>query len=605
MSENKDLKILLTNLPDQPGVYKYFDEAGEIIYIGKAKSLKKRVNSYFNKVHDNRKTTVLVSKIRDIQYTVVDSEYDALLLENSLIKEFMPRYNISLKDDKSYPLIKISKERFSKVYAMRNPVKDGSEYFGPYSNAKLMYMVLDFAKKLYPTRNCNYDLSEKNIRDKKVKLCLEYQIGNCKGPCQGLQSLDDYSKNIANIKHILKGNLSEAKKHFKLQMSEAAEALHFEEAQQYKEKLEMLEKYQAKSTIVNNNINNVDVFGIVSTPTSAYINYLRVVNGMIIQTHNLEYKKKIDETDEELLLEAIAEIRNTQFIETEELILPFELSIETEFNITVPLGGDKKKLLDLSIKNALYLKHEKQQASDKLDPGLKTDRILNTMMIDLRLKVPPRHMECFDNSNIQGTNPVSACVVFKDAKPSKSDYRHFNVKTVIGPDDFATMTEVLTRRYSRLLNEKQALPDLIIIDGGKGQLSAAVDALQSLGIYGKIPVIGIAKRLEELYYPNDPLPLYLDKKSETLRIIQQMRDEAHRFGITHHRNRRSKNFTITSLEEIDGIGSVTANTLLSYFKSVKKIKEAGKEKLMEVVSEKTAKAILDFYHNESKNHTQI
>jgi excinuclease ABC subunit C len=601
MSEKNHLKVLLSNLPDQPGVYKYFDEQGTIIYIGKAKSLKKRVNSYFTKIHDNRKTAVLVSKIRDIQYTVVDSEYDALLLENSLIKEFLPKYNISLKDDKSYPLIKISKERFSKVYAMRNPVKDGSEYFGPYSSGKLMYLVLDFAKKLYPTRNCNYDLSEKNIRDKKVKLCLEYQIGNCKGPCQGLQSLEDYNQTIANIKHILKGNLSEAKKHFKQKMTEAVELLQFEEAQIYKEKLDLLEKYQAKSTIVNNNISNVDVYGIVSTPTAAYVNYLRVVNGMIIQTHNLEYKKKIDESDEELLLQAIAEIRNTQYTETEELILPFELSIDIAFNITVPLSGDKKKLLDLSMKNALYLKHEKQQAADKLDPGLKTERILTTMMTDLRLKTLPKHIECFDNSNIQGTNPVSACVVFKDAKPSKSDYRHFNVKTVIGPDDFATMTEVVTRRYSRLINEQQALPDLIVVDGGKGQLSAAIDALKSLNIYGKVPIIGIAKRLEELYYPNDPLPLYLDKKSETLRIIQQMRDEAHRFGITHHRNRRSKNFTVTSLEEIDGIGSVTARTLLSHFKSVKKIKAANKDILMAVVSEKTANAIIEYFSNEQTN----
>ena len=556
------------------------------------------MNSYFTKVHDNRKTAVLVSKIRDIQYTVVDSEYDALLLENSLIKEFLPKYNISLKDDKSYPLIKISKERFSKVYAMRNPVKDGSEYFGPYSSGKLMYLVLDFAKKLYPTRNCNYDLSEKNISQKKVKLCLEYQIGNCKGPCQGLQSLENYNVTIANIKHILRGNLSEAKKHFKQQMTEAVEQLHFEEAQIYKEKLDLLEKYQAKSTIVNNKISNVDVYGIVSTPTAAYINYLRVVNGMIIQTHNLEYKKKIDESDEELLLQAIAEIRNTQFTDTEELILPFEPSTELAFNITIPVNGDKKKLLDLSMKNALYLKHEKQQAADKLDPGLKTDRILTTMMTDLRLTTLPKHIECFDNSNIQGTNPVSACVVFKDAKPSKSDYRHFNVKTVIGPDDFATMTEVVTRRYSRLINEQQALPDLIIVDGGKGQLSAAIDALRNLRIYGKVPIIGIAKRLEELYYPNDPLPLYLDKKSETLRIIQQMRDEAHRFGIKHHRNRRSKNFTVTSLEEIDGIGSVTARALLSHFKSVKKIKAADKATLMNVVSEKTANAILEHFSNE-------
>ncbi len=593
-----DIKTILINLPEQPGVYKYFDDESTIIYVGKAKNLKKRVNSYFTKKHDNRKTAVLVSKICNIQYTIVDTEYDALLLENSLIKEFQPKFNISLKDDKSYPLIRITKERFPKVFAMRNPIKDGSEYFGPYSNVKLMHVILDLAKKLYPTRNCNYDLSQKNIDNNKYRVCLEYQIGNCKGACEGNEKEEDYMQSIAGIKHILRGNLAEVKQHLKQKIILASSTLAFEEAQLYKEKLDLVEKYQAKSTIVNNRINNVDVFGFVSTPNAAYINYLRVANGMIIQTHNIEYKKKIDETDEELLLSAIAEIKNNREGESVEIIVPFEIEIDTKIIITIPTTGDKKKLLDLSQKNAFYLKMEKQQAADKIDPTQKVDRILNTMMADLRLTTPPKHIECFDNSNIQGTNPVSACVVFKDAKPSKNDYRHFNVKTVIGPNDFATMYEVITRRYSRLLAENTALPNLIVVDGGKGQLSSAVDALKALGIYGKVPIIGIAKRLEELFYPEDPIPLYIDKKSETLKIIQQMRDEAHRFGITHHRNRRSKNFTVTALEEIEGIGNKTAQTLLAHFKSVKKIKLANIDELKTITTEKIATAIIEYFKNE-------
>jgi len=589
------LKNILNNLPEQPGVYKYFDDAETIIYVGKAKNLKKRVNSYFTKNHDNRKTAILVSKIKQIQYTVVDTEYDALLLENSLIKQFQPKYNISLKDDKSYPLIKITKERFPKIFPIRNPIKDGSEYFGPYSNVKLMHLILDLAKKLYPTRNCNYDLSIKNIENHKFRVCLEYQIGNCKGACENHESETDYNQSISNIKNILRGNLSEVKQHLKSKLLDAVEKLEFEEAQIYKEKLDSLEKYQAKSTIVNNKINNVDVFGLISSPQAAYINYLRVANGMIIQTHNFEYKKKIEETDEDLILSAIAEVKNTYLGESAEIIVPFIIDLDSNLQITVPTMGDKKKLLDLSMKNALYLKMEKQQAADKVDPTQKVDRILQTMMSDLRLTTPPQHIECFDNSNIQGTNPVSACVVFKDAKPSKQDYRHFNVKTVIGPDDFATMYEVITRRYSRLLSENTPLPNLIVVDGGKGQLSSAVKALKAMGIYGKVPIIGIAKRLEELFYPEDPIPLYIDKKSETLKVIQQMRDEAHRFGITHHRNRRSKNFIVTSLEDIEGVGSKTAHLLLGHFKSVKKIKEASIEDLKQVVSEKMGLTIIKYF----------
>jgi excinuclease ABC subunit C len=591
MGDQINIKEIISNLPEQPGVYKYFDDKEVIIYVGKAKNLKKRVNSYFVKKHDNNKTNVLVSKIRNIQYTIVDTEFDALLLENTLIKELQPRYNINLKDDKSYPLIKITKEAFPKVYAVRNPVKDGSEYFGPYASGKMMHTILELTQKLYPTRNCSLNLNAHNIESGKFKVCLEYQIGNCKGACQGFQTEDSYKQTIANIKHILRGNLAEVKRHIKTQIDDAVSRLAFEEAQEYKEKLLSLESYQSKSTVVNNSINNVDVFGIVSSSSSAFINYLRVVDGMIIQSQNLEIKKKIDESDEEILLNAIAQFKNSNQWESKEFIVPIQLEIDSNIPMTVPSSGDKKKLLELSMKNAFYLKQERQLAADKLDPTLKVDRLLSQMQKDLRLTTLPRHIECFDNSNIQGTNPVSACVVFKNGKPSKSDYRHFNIKTVEGPNDFASMIEVLTRRYTRLLQENSPLPDLVVVDGGKGQLSSAVEAFRAVGIYGKVPVIGIAKRLEELYYPNDSLPLYLDKKSETLKVIQQMRDEAHRFGITHHRNRRSKGFTVTSLTEIDGVGEKTSQMLLSAFKSVKKIKEASEEDLGKILGAKLAKSV--------------
>jgi excinuclease ABC subunit C len=598
MDEAGNIKDLLARLPNQPGVYKYFDELNTIIYVGKAKNLKKRVTSYFVKVHDNRKTNMLVSRIRDIQFTIVDSEYEALLLENTLIKEFQPRYNINLKDDKSYPFIRITKEAFPKVYPMRNPVKDGSEYFGPYASKKMMQSILDLIQKLYPTRNCNLPLTPKNIAAGNFRVCLEYQIGNCKGPCQALQSQEDYLQSIANIRHILRGNLAEVKRHIRYKIDESVKVLAFEEAQDLKEKLDSLEMFQNKSTVVNTKINNTDVFGFAGTETTAFINYLRVANGMIIQSQNLEIKKKNDETDEEILLNAIAQFKNTNQGESEEFIVPFKVDLETGFPITVPVMGDKKKLLELSLKNAFYLKQERQLSAEKLDPDLKVDRVLSTMQKDLRLTTLPRHIECFDNSNIQGTNPVSACVVFRNAKPSKSDYRHFNIRTVVGPDDFASMREVITRRYSRMLAENTQLPDLIVVDGGKGQLSSAVDALRELGIYGQVPVIGIAKRLEELYYPGDPLPLYLDKKSETLKVIQQMRDEAHRFGITHHRNRRSKGFAISSLTEIEGVGEKTTDLLLKHFKSVKKIREASEEQLKELIGPKLAATVYHYFRNE-------
>lgn len=604
MSGKETLKTIISGLPELPGVYKYFDENNVIIYVGKAKNLKKRVSSYFAKKHDNNKTNMLVSKIRDIQFTIVDSEYDALLLENTLIKENQPKYNINLKDDKSYPLIKITREHFPKVFAMRNAVRDGSEYFGPYASGKMMHTILELVRKLYPTRSCNLNLNPANIAKGQFKVCLEYQIGNCKGPCQAYQSEEDYNETIANIRHILKGNLGEVKRHLKMGIEESVNRLAFEEAQSFKEKLESLESYQSKSTVVNTRISNVDVFGIVSNDTSGFINYLRVVNGMIIHSQNLELKKRIDESDQELLLSAIAQFKNANQWENIEFIVPFELELDTEIEITVPVAGDKKKLLDLSMKNAFYLKQERQLHAEKLDPGLKVDRLLSVMQKDLRLNQLPRHIECFDNSNIQGTNPVSACVVFKNGKPSKNDYRHFNVKTVEGPNDFATMIEVITRRYSRMLSEGTPLPDLIVVDGGKGQLSSAVEAMKNIGIYGKVPVIGIAKRLEELYYPNDPLPLYLDKKSETLKVIQQMRDEAHRFGITHHRNRRSKGFAITTLTEIEGVGDKTADLLLKYFKSVKKVKEASIAELQQLLGQKQGKIIYDYFNTDVPENNQ-
>lgn len=591
------IQKLLVNIPNNPGVYKYFDESNTIIYVGKAKNLKKRVNSYFVKQHDNNKTRVLVSKIRDIQYTVVDSEYDALLLENLIIKELQPKYNINLKDDKSYPYIRISKDYFPKITVIRNPVKDGSELIGPYANVKMMYSVLDIVNKLYPTRNCNLNLTPKSIAEGKFSVCLEYQIGNCKGPCAGHESMAEYAESIANIRNILKGNLMEIKKHLKLKINEAAEVLAFEKAHELKLKLDLLETYQAKSTIVSQTINNVDVFSITSNKNAFYVNYLRVNNGMVVQSQNLEIKNKNQETEAEILLQAIAQFKNNNPSESTEFIVPFPIDLDAKFTIIVPQLGDKKKLLDLSFKNAMMLKQEKQLAAERLDPDIRVDRVLATMQSDLRLKEPPQHIECFDNSNIQGTNPVSACVVFKNAKPSKNDYRHFNIKTVIGPNDFASMQEVLGRRYSRMLAEGTTLPNLIVVDGGKGQLSASVKTLKELNIYDKVAIIGIAKRLEEIYYPGDSLPLYLDKKSETLKIIQQMRDEAHRFGITHHRNRRSKGFVITELTEIEGVGDKTADILLKSFKSLKKIKEASQEQLEAVVGKKTGATIYHYFQD--------
>ena len=580
-------------LPDAPGVYKYFDKEGKILYIGKAKSLKKRVSSYFNKKqHENGKTRILVSKIWDVNITVVPTEMDALLLENSLIKEFQPKYNINLKDDKSFPLIKITKERFPKIFPVRNPKKDGSTYFGPYSNIRLMKIVLELCKQIYPTRNCTYNLSKANIEAHKFKVCLEYQIGNCKGACEGLESEEDYLESINGIKNILRGNLKEVKDHLKYKMERASADWQFEEASKYQKKLEILDKYQSRSTVVNPRISDVDVLSIAQNDQYAYINYLRISGGVIIQSKNMEMKKKMDETTEELLEIAYGDIIEDQR-ETTEIIVPIPLPLDGNF--IVPISGDKKKLLQISYKNASLYMLEKSNQYEKLNPQIKIDRLLSAIKNDLRLTELPYHIECFDNSNIQGAFPVSACVVFRDGKPSKKDYRHFNIKTVEGPDDFASMYEALTRRYSRMVAEEQSLPQLIVIDGGKGQLSSSVKALEDLGLYGKIAIIGIAKRLEEIYYPGDSLPLYIDKKSESLRVIQFMRDEAHRFGITHHRNRRSKGTIATKLTEIKGIGQENASLLLRTFKSVAKIKKSSFEEIASVIGPAKAQLVMDHF----------
>jgi excinuclease ABC subunit C len=591
-----NLKQIISGLPDNPGIYKYFDVNGTLIYIGKAKNLKKRVGSYFTKSFDNHKTAVLVSKINDIQFTIVDSEIDALLLENSLIKKFQPKFNINLKDDKTYPYLCIKNESFPRIFPTRKPIKDGSEYFGPYASVSMMRAIVDVIKSIYPIRTCNLALTKHNIEIQKFKSCLEYQIGNCKAPCVGLQKLDDYNESIQSIRSILKGNITPVKQNLKKNMELASTSMKYEIAAAYKKKLDLLENYQSKSTIVNGLTDDVDVFSITTDDKFGFVNYLKVANGMIVQTQTFELKKKLDETDTELLEFAIAEVRENYGSKSTEVIVPFDIDIEDKkITFTVPKSGEKRKLLELSIKNALYYRKEKLSQYEQLNPELKTERILKQIKKDLRLTTLPHRIECFDNSNIQGTHPVSACVVFKDAKPSKKDYRHFNVKTVEGPNDFDTMREVVFRRYKRMLEENEPLPDLIVIDGGKGQLSSAVESIQALGLYGKIPVLGIAKRLEELYFPGDELPLYIDKKSETLKIIQQIRDEAHRFGITHHRNRRSKSALQSELINIPGVGEATMKKLLLNLKSVKNIKEADINTLNLIVGNSKAQIIKKYF----------
>jgi excinuclease ABC subunit C len=594
--DTPNLEIQLKTLPSQPGVYQYFDKAGTIIYVGKAKNLKKRVSSYFTKTHDNGKTRVLVKKIAHIKHIVVETETDALLLENNLIKKHKPRYNVMLKDDKSYPWICIKKERFPRVFSTRRVYKGSGEYFGPYTSVKTVYTLLDLIKGLYSLRTCNYNLSEEKVNAQKYKVCLEYHLGNCKGACEGLETEEEYNKNIKAIKEILKGNFKDSLSQFKRQMKQYAESMQFEEAQKIKEKVEVLENYQAKSTIVNPKISNVDVFSIMSDESYGYINFLQLSYGSIIRSHTLEIKKKLDESDKELLELAITEIRQRFNSNSKEIYVPFKVDLGENTKVTIPKLGDKKHILDLSLRNAKYFRMERFKQMKIVDPDRHANRIMAQMKADLRLLDEPRHIECFDNSNIQGTHPVAACVVFKNGKPSKKDYRHFNIKTVEGPDDFASMEEVVYRRYKRLAEEEQPLPQLIIIDGGKGQLSSALKSLDVLGLRGKIAIIGIAKRLEELFYPNDPIPLYLDKKSETLKIIQQLRNEAHRFGIEHHRNRRSKSALNTELETISGVGEKTIVELLKHFKSAKRVANAKLDELEAVVGVSRAEKIYNYYH---------
>lgn len=601
MKKSDHIAATLKRLPNEPGVYQHLDKDGKIIYVGKAKNLKNRVSSYFNKnKYENGKTRLLVSKIVDIKVTVVETELDALLLENSLIKKHQPRYNIQLKDDKTYPWIVIKKERFSRVFPTRNKIKDGSEYFGPYASVKHMKALLDLCKQLYKIRTCKYNLSQENIAAEKFKVCLEYHLGNCLGPCVGKESEAHYMLSIDGIRQILKGNFSDLSRTLKANMTELAAELKFEEAADLKEKLDVLKKFQTKSTIVNPDIHNVDVFTISSDMKSGYVNYMKINNGSIIQTQTMELKKRLEESDKELLEFAIVELRSRFESESKTIYVPLELDLEIpQVKFHIPQRGDKKKLMDLSMRNSIYYKRDKQKEIELTNPEEHQNRILSTLQKDLHLSHLPIHIECFDNSNIQGTNPASACVVFKNAKPSKTDYRKFNIKTVVGPDDFASMEEVVFRRYSRLIREGESLPQLVIIDGGKGQLSSAIKALKECGAYGKLAVIGIAKRLEEIYFPGDSFPVYINKKSESLKLIQHLRNEAHRFSLSHHRDRRSKNAFNSSLDLIEGVGDKTQAKLLKHFKSVKKIKEAQREELEQVVGKKLAATIWKYFSENS------
>lgn len=589
---------ILKVLPDTPGVYQYFDKDNNLLYVGKAKNLKKRVNSYFTKEHGNTRLTLMVKKIHDIKTVKVETELDALLLENNLIKSLKPRYNVMLRDDKTYPWIIIKNERFPRVFYTRKKIKDGSEYFGPYANVRAMRSVLELIRQTFRLRNCSYDLKQENIDKGKFRPCLEYHIGHCKAPCAGFQKEDDYNANIKEIREIIKGDIHFAIRDLKSEMKTAAESLEFEKAEELKQRLEVLEAYQGRSTIVHPSITDTDVFNIVSDERSAYVTYFKMMNGTIVQSQTIELRKKLEESNEELLLFAMVEFRNRFHSKSKEVLLPFEPEValpDTEY--VIPKIGDKKKLLDLCLRNALEYKQEKDKQTALVDPEKHADRIMQTMKKDLRMSEEPRRIEGFDNSNIQGNYAVSAMPVFIDGKPAKKEYRHFNVKTVEGPDDFATMEEVIFRRYSRVLEEKLPLPQLIVIDGGKGQLSAAMNSLQKLGLVGKVAVIGIAKRLEEIYFPEDPIPLYLDKRSETLKVIQHIRDEAHRFGITHHRNKRSRETFKSELSQIKGISDKTAQKLLIELRSMQNIKEATLEQLTEVVGPAKAELVFNYFRN--------
>jgi len=593
------LEIQIKSLPEVPGVYQYFDKEKRILYIGKAKNLKKRVSSYFNKIQENHKTRLLVKKINHIEHVVVNSEMDALLLENNLIKKYKPRYNIMLKDDKTYPWICIKKEPFPRVFFTRKVIKDGSEYYGPFTSLKTVRSLFDLVKGLYPLRSCTFDLSDEKIEAKKYKVCLEYHIGNCLAPCIGAVDSKSYEENINSIRQILKGNFKEALAAFELQMNTYAQEMAFEKAQWVKEKIEDLKNFQAKSTVVNPKINRVDVFSVYSDESYGYVNYLQIAYGTIVRSHTLEIKKKLDESDAVILQLGIIELRQLFSSTASTLFVSEKISLGDTLKVLKPLQGDKKKLVELSLRNAKYHRMERIKQIKIVDPDRHTNRVMNQMKADLRLPETPVYIECFDNSNIQGSSPVAACVVFKNGKPSKKDYRHYNIKTVVGPDDFASMEEVVFRRYKRLLEEDAPLPQLIVIDGGKGQLSSAVKSLEALGLRGKISILGIAKRLEEIYFPNDSIPLYLDKKSETLKILQRARDEAHRFGITFHRKKRNKGSLISKLDRLPGVGPATRNKLLASFKSFKRIQEASENEITSLLGKEKGKKIFEALKNSS------
>jgi len=588
-------------LPNKPGVYQYLDADKTVIYVGKAKNLKKRVASYFTRQnYESGKTAVLVRKIRDLKVIVVETEWDALLLENSLIKKLQPRYNVQLRDDKTFPWICIKKERFPRVFPTRTVINDGSRYYGPYASVRMMNAILDLIGQLYPLRNCNYNLSEKNIKAKKFKVCLEYHLGNCLGPCEGHQTDADYDLQIVQIRDIIKGNIASLMRHFKSLMKQYAKEYQYEKAQLIKEKVDLLAKYKAKSVIVNPRIDKTDVFSIISDEKAGYVNYLKIVKGAIVQSHTLELKKKIEENDEDLLELAIGNLMERFESDAKEIIIPFKMSIvdsigKENLHFLIPQRGDKKKLLELSERNARHYQMNKNKVVHEQAQASRLNRPLEQIKKDLRLKELPTHIECFDNSNIQGAFPVAAMVVFKNGKPSKKEYRHYNIKTVEGPDDYASMEEVVLRRYQRLLKAKAPLPQLIVIDGGKGQLSAARRSLKQLNLTGIISIIGIAKRLEEIYFPNDSVPLHLNKRSESLKIIQQLRNEAHRFGITHHRNKRVKETIGSELLNIKGVGSSTTEALLRHFRSVKKIREANQEELSKIIGKAKGGAIFKYF----------
>lgn len=590
------LKELVAVLPDSPGVYQYLDKNGTIIYVGKAKRLKRRVSSYFNKYQDRAKVRILVRNIADIKHIVVDTEQDALLLENNLIKKYQPRYNSLLKDDKTYPWICIKNEPFPRIFSTRNFVRDGSTYFGPYTSGFSLKVMLDLIRQLYPIRTCALNLSRQQIAKGKYKICLENHIGNCLGPCEGLQTEEDYAESISNIKEILKGNSNAVVALLKDKMKALSNEMKFEEAQKVKIKLDHLVEFQSKSTIVSPTIHNVDVFSIIDDDDCAYINFMKVVNGAIVQVHTFEMQKRVDEEPEEILLSVIEESRQRMLSTSFEIIVPFEIDFELNgIEFTIPQRGDKKKLLELSQRNALTYKNEKLKQQMNRSPEKRVERIMETMKKDLRLKEWPVLIEGFDNSNIQGTNPVASCVVFRNGKPSKRDYRHFNIKTVVGANDFASMEEIIYRRYRRQLDEGNPLPQLILIDGGKGQLGAAINSLEKLGLMGKISIIGIAKRLEELYFPGDPVPLYLDKNSETLKVLQNVRNESHRFGITFHRDKRSKAFLVSELDGIKGIGDKTKEALFNSLHTVDAMRKASFDTLEKIIGKAKAELVYSYF----------